>query len=170
MMKNDKNSLKKINDNIKKIKESGLPVDYLTSINVQGCFIIKEPQNSEDYCNYVGKIIGNGILATMSRGSSYPSDHNTSTEYREEALIVYNIAGFSFKASTSCEYYQDVNSIDNINSSHTYCKLKIDTLYNNYKVVTTALENHIEDGYIKDVFGLDSFESSKVNTKQKIKK
>lgn len=156
------NNLEKINNNIEIIKESGIPVEHLTSIDIDGNFEIKEPQYSDEYKKYTGKVINNGVLAIYEKGSCYPSDYDCYTTTCLLNLEAHNIDGYNFEAST----YATSNGSSKSIEKNT---LKIASLYAHYKIIIKALDSGVDDDYIKEEFGLKSFKSDKNIIKQKVK-
>lgn len=157
------NSLDKIKDYIEIIKDNSLPVDYITSIDVDGNFEIKEPKYN-DYCYYLGKVIDNGVLVKESFGSNYPDDNDVC----KRALTAHNISGYNFRAIVSFYYNGNSNEIVN-NFYDRNNKVKIDSMYDNYELIVKSLDNNIEDDYIKKVFGLNFFNSNVIDQKAKTK-
>lgn len=154
-------NLEKIYKYIEIIKESGIPVEHLTSIDVDGSFKIKEPQCSDEYQKYTGKVINNGVLAIYEQGSCYPSDFDCYTTTCLLNLEAHNIDGYNFKAST---YATSLGSYSSIEKN----TLKIASLYEHYKIITKALDSGLDDDYIKEEYGLESFKSEKSINKQKV--
>lgn len=151
-------NLEIINKHIALIKESGIPVEHLTSIDTKGNFTVKEPQCSEDYSKYVGKVMYGGVLSIFEKVTSYPCDYGCYTTTSLMSLKAYNINGYDFEANAYTTSDSIVNTIE-------HNATKITTLYSHYKAITDALDNGVTDDFIKDEFGLTSFKSSKNKVK-----
>ncbi len=160
-------SLERIKNYIKIIKESGIPVKHLTSIDISGKFTVEMPQSSNDYSVYKGKIIRDGLLAINESGFSYPSDIGVNTDTKNQTLIAYNINEYSFKASVDHMYSRhDIWGIKDIDSRRINANdTIIESLYSHYYIIVKALNNGADDDFIKTEFGLDSFESTSAHSK-----
>ena len=158
------NNLELINQYIDIIKNSNLPVEDLTSININGEFSIELPQSSDDYYNYVGKVIGNGVIAIRNIKCSYPHDMDIFDTTIHHDLIAYNIEGYNFTACTEKKFWLE----DSINNEKANV-LKIQSLYLNYNDIIEALKNGLTDEFIKEEFRLNFFNSSIANSKTRLK-
>lgn len=145
-----------INDYINIIDEAGLPVDYLTSINADGEFSIDGLAGEK----YTGVIIDEGLVAIRHSercGLDGWDDVIVKTE-----LIVKNIDGYNFLASTSAE-----TTDENYDKKLKANELKIKSLYSHYDVIIEALYNKAPFTFIQDEFKLDYFSARRANSKTK---
>ena len=145
-----------INNYINIIDEAGLPVDYLTSINVNGEFSIDGLAGEK----YTGVIIDEGLVAighSERCGLDGWDDVIVKTE-----LIVRNIDGYNFLAFTSAE-----TTDENFDKKLKANELKIKSLYSHYDVITEALNNKVPFDFIQDEFKLDYFTAMRVKQKTK---
>ena len=158
------NNLELFNIYIEKIKESGIPVEYLTSLDIKGNFIIEVPQTSEDTCKYTGKVISNGVIAICESENWWHSDMDCYDGTHIDSLIVHNIKGYDFKAKI-----KTTTSSLNYKEKLEQNKAKIVNLFENYNLIINELDSGIDDDYLKEKFNLDFFESCDEYSKQKEK-
>ena len=161
-------NLEKIKKNIKILEENGLEINDLTSIDIEGNFTIKPVQTSDVYSAYYGKIMDEGVLYYFTYGSSFPSDMQVYTTSVGWNLVASNIKGYDFVASTFHKY-SDHSTFGVAKKDSTKVEsneAKIKSLYAHYKTIIEALENGADDEFVKEQFGLDSFESKELSKQQ----
>ena len=163
--------LNRIYDNIEIIKESGIPVEDLKSIDDEGHFYVDEIICSSAFRNYKGKIVDNGLVAICNSGDSIPTDYDVLTEDRSVGIIAYNINGYNFKGWTSCSFDRCKHFDYNPDTNERLVERRkmITDIYDNYERIVDYLDSNFTDESIKEAMGLDSFSSKKIDAKVKTK-